>query len=64
MAEAIQGAFDIKCVYSDTILEVFRGIRGQLSNLLSGKHLVRLGNFYVTLICCLKVGYCMPCIAN
>jgi len=38
MAEAIQGAFDIKCVYSDTIFEVFRGIRGQLANLLSGNN--------------------------
>jgi hypothetical protein len=37
MAESIQGAFDIKCVYDDTMLEVFRGIRGQLSNLLTGK---------------------------
>jgi len=50
MAEAIQGAFDIKCVYSDTILEVFRGIRGQLSNLLSGKSLVYF--VYICYRCC------------
>ena len=32
----IKDALDIKCVHNDTVMEIFRGVRGQMDNLLTG----------------------------